>query len=117
MKALENFTVLTICVFFILFSQPTASAQISKSIKDDSKIKTIENYKVNPQTGDKTHVSSEHFDDHENLIKRLQTKRKILSSKIINVSIILLHQSSSSLAFLKLVNKSSTNSTFILDYS
>lgn len=50
-------------------AQPTASAQVSNSEDYRPKIKTIETFKVNPQTGDKTHTSSEHFDEYGKMVK------------------------------------------------
>ena len=48
--------------------QPTVLAQIPNS-DSSKKIKTIESYRVNSPSGDKDHVSSEHFDDLGNLVK------------------------------------------------
>ena len=52
-------------------SPSTASAQVPNSKIDISKgtIKNIETYEVNPLSGDKTHMSSEHFDDLGNRVK------------------------------------------------
>lgn len=52
------------------FFQPTVSAQVLNS-NFSKKIKTIDNYKINPNSGDKIQVSSEHFDSEGKLTKSI----------------------------------------------
>lgn len=49
-------------------SQPTASAQVPNS-NISKKIKTIENYQIHPESGDKKHISSKYFDRDGKLTK------------------------------------------------
>lgn len=49
--------------------QPTATAQVSNS-GFSKKIKTIENYRTDFETGDKKYLSTEHFDKLGNMVKR-----------------------------------------------
>lgn len=61
-------------IFIFLSAQPTASTQVSSTVTQVSKIKTIETYKVNLSTGEKNHYSSEYFNDLGKLERKLVYK-------------------------------------------